>query len=94
LFTEEQKKFRTLFRKGAVDIILFLGSVGEARYSEIKSQEYVIGDRSLSRTLKALQNLDLVYREVLPTVPVSTIYSLTDKGKLVVTHLKELRNIL
>jgi len=82
-----------LFRKGAVEVILFLASVEKARYSDIKKQEYVVGDKSLSRILKELQKRGLIQREALPTYPVSTTYSLTDKGKHVVKLLNELKKI-
>lgn len=85
--------FRILFRKGAAEVILFLASVEKARYSDIKKQEYVVGDRSLSRILKELQKRGLIHREALPTYPISTSYSLTDKGKHVAKLLNELRKI-
>lgn len=83
-------KLRILFGKDVVDIILFLEYKGKARYSEIKKQRYVIGDRSLSRILKKLQERGLIVREALPTFPISTSYSLTEKGKAVAKYLKEL----
>jgi len=68
--------------------------VEKARYSDIKKQEYVVGDRSLSRILKELQRRGLIHRQALPTYPISTSYSLTDKGKMVAKLLKELKEIL
>jgi len=96
LFKKETNRspFRILFRKGAPEIIIFLASVEKARYSEIKKQKFVIGDRSLSRILKLLQSRNLIRRETLATVPVSTLYSLTDKGKLAAKHLMELKEVL
>jgi len=90
----QDSEFRVLFRKGATQIILFLSSKGKARYSEIKKQRYVIGDRSLSRILKELQENKLINREALATFPVSTSYSLTEKGKIVAKHLNELKDLL
>ena len=87
-------QLRTLFRKGTVEVILHLASVEKARYSDIKKQKYVIGDRSLSRILKELQNRGLIRREAFPTYPVSTTYSLTNKGKLVAKHLNILKETL
>ena len=87
-------QLRILFRKGTVEVILYLASVEKARYSDIKKQQYVIGDRSLSRILKELQKRELIRREVFPTYPVSTTYSLTDKGKLVAEHLNILQETL
>lgn len=76
------------------EVLLFLASVEEARYSDIKRQKYVVGDRSLSRILKELQERSLVLREAHATYPVSTSYSLTEKGRIVAKHLKELKEIL
>jgi len=87
-------QLRMLFRKGTVEVILYLASVEKARYSDIKKQKYVIGDRSLSRILKELQNQGLIRREAVPTYPVSTTYFLTDKGRLVAKHLNILKETL
>ena len=92
--SKRETKLRCLFKKGAVEILLFLDSKGTARYSEIKKQEFVIGDRSLSRLLKELQTYGMIQRETLPTFPVSTQYSLTKKGKRAVKHLKELTKLM
>lgn len=99
LFNEEQNKstrlkFRILFRKGAVEVLLFLALMEKARYSDIKKQKYVVGDRSLSRILRELQKRGLIQREALPTYPISTTYSLTDKGKLVAKYLNILKEAL
>jgi len=83
-----------LFAKGVAESLLFLASIGSARYSQIKKQRYVVGDRSLSRLLKELQSHGLVERKVLSTFPISTEYSLTEKGQKVVKHLKELKSLL
>jgi len=83
-----------LFAKGVAESLLFLATIGSARYSQIKKQRYVVGDRSLSRLLKELQAHGLVERRVLSTFPISTEYSLTEKGQKVVKHLKELKSLL
>jgi len=46
------------------EVILFLASVEKARYSEIKKQKYVVGDRSLSHILKELQRRGLIHRDI------------------------------
>ena len=89
-----QSLFRVLFRKGVAEVILFLTSTEKARYTDIKKQKYVVGDRSLSRILKEVQKRGLVHREALPTYPVSTTYSLTEKGKIVVKYLQGLKEVL
>ena len=86
--------FKMLFRKGVTETILYLASREKARYSDIKKQKYVVGDRTLSRTLKELQRQDIIRREVLSTFPISTSYSLTEKGKAVARCLNELKDSL
>ncbi len=73
------------------ETILFLASKEKARYSDIKKQKYVIGDRTLSHILKELQKQNIIERKVLSTFPISTNYSLTEKGKTVAKCLKELK---
>jgi len=46
---ETNLHFKFLFRKGVAETLLFLASKGSARYSKIKKQGYLIGDRSISR---------------------------------------------
>jgi len=97
LTSGEDKKtspHQLLFAKGVAESLLFLASISSARYSQIKKQKYVVGDRSLSRLLKELQAQGLVERKVLSTFPISTEYSLTEKGQKVVKHLKELKSLL
>lgn len=86
--------FKLLFRKGVPETLLFLASKGKARYSEIKRQGYVVGDRSLSRILKELQEHGIITRSVLSTFPISTEYSLTEKGEAVAKPLKKLKDLL
>jgi len=91
---KERQELRILFRKGVVETLLFLASKGSARYSEIKKQGYVVGDRSLSRILKELQKHNLIRRSVLSTFPISTEYSLTDKGEAVAKLLDQLKSLM
>jgi DNA-binding HxlR family transcriptional regulator len=90
---ETSLHFKFLFRKGVAETLLFLASKGSARYSEIKKQGYLIGDRSISRMLKELQKKGLINRKVLSTFPISTEYSLTEKGKAIANKLKELEEL-
>jgi|GEM_PF-1756951 len=97
LFSEKEKGdlgFRLLFRKGVAETLFFLASKGSAGYSEIKRQGYMVGDRSLSRILKELQEHDLITRTVFSTSPISTEYSLTDKGRAVAILLNQLKSSL
>jgi DNA-binding HxlR family transcriptional regulator len=91
---ETKSPFNVLFRKGASEVLIYLLTVERARYSDIRKQKFVVGDRSLSRLLKSLQDKGLIKREALPTYPVSTNYSLTDEGKEVAELLKSLKALL
>jgi len=91
---EKTNPYEFLFVRGVVECLLFLATIGPARYSQIRKQGCVSGDRSLSKLLKQLQAHGLVKREVLSTYPISTQYALTEKGKVVVKHLKDLLGVL
>lgn len=58
--------------------ILFRLIEGNANYSEFKTLLPEISDRTLSRQLQELQNDGLVFKE---KDKISSIYSLTEKGK-------------
>jgi len=90
----EPLRSRILFGKGVSETLLFLVSRGPSSYSMIRREGVSLGDRSLSRVLKELQENKLVERKVLPTFPVSTEYSLTRKGHRVAKQLQKLEDIL
>jgi len=92
--TRTESPFNELFRKGAPEVLIYLLMVERARYGDIRRQKFVVGDRSLSRLLKGLQSGGLIAREALPTYPISTNYSLTNKGKEVAELLKSLKALL
>ncbi len=54
---------------------------GPKHFSEFREQVPDLSDRVLSERLKELQQLGIVEREVHSTRPVTTEYSLTEKGK-------------
>lgn len=72
----------------------YLTTVEKARYGDIRRQGFLTGDRSLSRLLKELQSKGFIKKESLPTYPVSTNYSLTDKGRQIAEYLINLRKLL
>ena len=56
---------------------LFLGTM---RFSEL-SRALDVSTKSLTDTLRHLEENGIVRREVVPTVPVTVNYSLTEKGR-------------
>ena len=77
--------------RGTRKILLNLEKAGRMRYSEIVK---VVGySTTTTRSLKAMEKLGIVRREVLnePYRPVA--YSITEKGKKLGGVLKELENL-
>jgi len=82
---------RMLSLKGTKKILLSMERAGKMRYSEIVK---VVGySTTTTRALKSMERHGIVKKEVLnePYRPVS--YSLTDKGRKLVTFLKELEDL-
>jgi DNA-binding HxlR family transcriptional regulator len=82
---------RMLSLKGTKKILLSMERAGRMRYSEIVK---VVGySTTTTRALKSMERHGIVKKEVLnePYRPVS--YSLTDKGRKLVTFLKELESL-
>ena len=82
---------RMLSLKGTKKILLTLEKAAKMRYSEIVN---VVGySTTTTRALKSMERHGIVKKEVLnePYRPVS--YSLTDKGRKLVTFLKELESL-
>ena len=77
--------------RGTRKILLTLEKAAKMRYSEIVK---VVGySTTTTRALKSMERHGIVKREVLnePYRPVS--YALTDKGRKLVTFLKELESL-
>jgi DNA-binding HxlR family transcriptional regulator len=74
-------------KKWAICIVNHLGRGKSMRYNEIKNQIGVISPKTLSDTLKALQEERLIKREVHPETPPRVEYSLTKEGKELKTAL-------
>jgi DNA-binding HxlR family transcriptional regulator len=51
------------------------------RFNQLRRNIGNISIKSLTDTLRHLESIEVVHREVFPTVPVSVEYSLTKKGK-------------
>ncbi|XEC96325.1 winged helix-turn-helix transcriptional regulator [Paenibacillus tarimensis] len=53
---------------------------GPKRFNQLQRDVAVVKTQSLTDTLRHLEQMGIVRREVFPTVPVTVEYSLTDKG--------------
>jgi len=63
---------------------------GPQRFNQLQRNASVIKTQSLTDTLRHLERMGLVNREVFPTVPVTVEYSLTEKGADFQLALKEM----
>ncbi len=61
------------------------------RFSELKRSINRASDRMLSKTLKELVADGFVSKEIIPEVPVKTIYTITKKGKRSIVIISTLR---
>lgn len=86
--------FRSFFKVGTVEILFFLGDVGEARYNEILKHGFVGSRETFARRMKELESLSLIVRRVVGTRPPGVSYRLTSKGERVVSLLKELEKVI
>lgn len=60
------------------------------RYSELKKIPH-ISDKMLTTQLRELEADGYVHREVYPVVPPKTEYSLTEKGRKIISLVEEIR---
>jgi DNA-binding HxlR family transcriptional regulator len=85
---------RFLFRKGGVELILYLQRVRKANYCEILRQDFVRSRGTFSDLMKEFEEKDIVVRELINSRPPRVEYSLTDKGKKIAKILDELNEVL
>lgn len=67
-------------RKWALLIINAIGSCGKARFGELMEQLQIVSPKTLSDTLKQLQQEGLVKREAFAEIPPRVEYALTEDG--------------
>ncbi|OPY36991.1 MAG: HxlR-like helix-turn-helix [Methanoregula sp. PtaU1.Bin006] len=67
-------------KKWALLIIAILGNEGEKGFNELKKELGCIGPKPLSDSLKNLERIGLVRKQVLETSPPTVKYSLTPDG--------------
>lgn len=77
-------------RKHALSVVNLLGSRGSARFSRIQDELPRIGSSTLSETLRSLEQVGLVEREVFPETPPRVEYSLSEAGQVLHRRLRSL----
>lgn len=90
----EMKELRFLFKKGRIDLLLYLHEKKSARHADIISQKFVRSRSSVSIMLTELEGNNLIRRIVISTKPPQTIYELTDYGEKIIQHLLEIERII
>lgn len=71
-------------------IIFYLSKYGVLRYNELQRMIGKITYRTLSATLKEMENDGLIHREEYPQIPPKVEYSLTEKGKTLWPIIQEM----
>jgi DNA-binding HxlR family transcriptional regulator len=74
-------------KKWALLIIALLGNEGEKGFNELKRELGSISPRPLSDTLKNLERIGLVDKQVIATSPPTVKYALTPDGRELRDHL-------
>lgn len=88
------RTMRFLFRKGAVEAILYLHRVGRAGYYEMLKQGFVVSRETFSILIRELEREGIVARRLIDSRPPRVEYSLTGKGREVAEALSRLDEIL
>jgi Predicted transcriptional regulators len=70
--------------------ILLAATRGARRFGEFRRMVPGISDRVLAQRLRELEALDLIEREVIPTMPVQVIYRPTPEGAQLMAALQPL----
>ena len=68
-------------------ILYTLMEYGDVRFNELKKYIATVSDKTLSTTLKELEAVGLIHREVYPQIPPKVEYSLTERGRSLIPIL-------
>ena len=71
-------------------ILYALAGYGVVRFNELKKYINTISYKTLSSTLKELENDGLIHREEYPQIPPKVEYSLTERGKSLMPILDQM----
>lgn len=83
-----------MFKKGLIEVILYLDNVEKAGYYEIYKRNFVVSRQTFANLLKKLEKEGIVNRKVIEGRPPRVDYSLTEKGKNIAKILYELDKTL
>lgn len=76
--------------KYKMTILYTLMTFGVVRFNEMKKYIGAISYKTLSTTLKELENDQLVHREEYPQIPPKVEYSLTERGQSLIPILDQM----
>ena len=76
--------------KNKMYILYALAGYGVVRFNELKKYINTISYKTLSSTLKELENDGLIHREEYPQIPPKVEYSLTERGKSLMPILDQM----
>ena len=85
-----QKSLSSIGGKWKLPIICSLAADGPSRYNELLKRVRGISNTMLSQTLKRLEQIGLISRQVYPEVPPRVEYSLTARGQSLMPHVNAL----
>lgn len=71
-------------------ILYCLMEFGVVRFNEMQRYLKKVSDKTLSQNLKELENDNLIQRTVYPQIPPKVEYSLTERGKSLMSVLDQL----
>ena len=80
--------YRIFRRRGSIEVLLYIAEKEKARYSELKN--IVDNEPSLIRALKILCEYNYLTRRILDDKYRPTEYKITEKGKIIAEHFKEI----
>ena len=85
-------KISELLESPSVKILVYLHQKGQARHSELERLIHSRG--TLATNLNDLMEEGLIARKVLPTKPIQSNYSLTEKGRSVGKLISEINSFV
>lgn len=85
-------KISDLLQTPSIEIILFLHSKGEVRYTDLA--KLIASRGTLSLNLKELDEEGLIQRRIVTTKPIQAYYSLTDKGREIATYIEKIKKTI
>lgn len=85
---------RFLYRKGVIEVILYLHKARKAGYYEMQKKNFVGGRQTFAKILQTLRREEIIARTLIDSHPPRVEYNLTTKGKEVAKILNQLGNVL